>query len=555
MRIESGRRLAGWAAGATLLALTGVYYLLPSGGREQAVLYGAIGFSAAAAVALGPTRRLPGSDRLPWLLLAAGVACFAAADSLFGYYEQTGETPFPSAADGLYLAAYPLLFAGVLLLGRTRGQELRFALADVFVAAGALALVQWVFVMEPLAKEESGVARVILLAYPAMDVLLAAALARLLFTPAWRAPALWLLAGAVLLQLVGDEIYLGVADTYTSGSWVDVFWLASYALFAATGAHPSARQLRHPAVVGPGLGWARVLLLGAALVAVPVALAAARPRGAELVILAGAAAALSVLVLLRIVDLVRLLAAENARLLEVDRLKDEFVGLVSHDLRTPLTSIAGFAELLLDDPDGDLGADRRRFLGVIDRNARRLQRLLDDLLFAASLQAGRQELDLREVDVAALARQCVEESRPTADEAGLALELDAPAPATVVADDARLSQLLDNLVSNALKFTPAGGRVEVSVVPGPTGVGVEVSDTGIGIPAGEEAHLFERFFRGSNARSGQVPGTGLGLHIAEAIVTAHGGSISVTSGAETGTTFRIELPLSPPAGGSGSRSP
>lgn len=555
MSTVSGRRLGGWAAGAALFGLVGVYFLLPSGGIAQAVLYCAIGLLAAFALALGPGRTLPAGARLPWLLIAAGVACFAGGDGLFSYYEQTGETPFPSAADGVYLAAYPLLFAGIVLLGRGRGQELRLALADSFIAAGALALVQWVFVMEPLASEESGIARVILLAYPAMDVLLAAALARLVFTPAWRTPALWLLAGAVLFQLAGDEVYLGLADTYTSGSWVDVLWLVSYALFGATAFHPSVRQLRRDATAGPGLGRARVLLLGAALVAVPIALVAVDQEGAEPVTLGGLSAVLSVLVLLRIVDLVHLLTAENARLREVDRLKDEFVGLVSHDFRTPLTSIAGYAELMLDGGGGGLGEDQRRFMSIIDRNARKLQRLVDDLLFEARLQAGGTTFEPAEVDVAELARDCVEESRPTADEAGVALTLDAPEEARLLGDRDRLSQVFDNLIANAIKFTPAGGRVDVAVAGRAPGVVVEVSDTGIGVPSQEVAEVFERFYRGSNAQRGKVSGTGLGLHIAQAVVVAHGGTISVENGTEAGTTFRVELPLSPPAAGTGSRTP
>jgi signal transduction histidine kinase len=555
MKVDPRNRSGAWVAGAVLLALTGAYYLLPSGGTAQVVLYSAIGFAAAAGVVVGALRILSGTGRVAWLLIAAGVACFAAGDALFGYYEQRGETPFPSAADAVYLAAYPLLFAGVVLLGRERGRQLRFALADAMIAAGALALIQWVFLMEPLVEEESGIARVILLAYPAMDVLLAAALARLLLTPAWRAPALWLLAAAVLLQLVGDEIYLATADTYASGSWLDATWLSSYAFFAAAALHPSVRQLGRPAVATPALGWARVLLLGSALVAVPIALAAADPHGAELAALAGLSAALSVLVLLRIVDLVRGLAAENERLREVDRLKDEFVGLVSHDLRTPLTSITGYTELLREDAAAVLDDDQRRFLTIIDRNARRLQRLLDDLLFEARLQAGGHTLEPGEMDLAEVARDCIEESWPAADEAGVALTLDVPEEATIVGDRARLAQLLDNLVSNAIKFTPAGGRVEVAVASTERGIAVAVSDTGIGIPPGEEAELFGRFFRASNARSRQLPGTGLGLHIAQAIAAAHGGTISVESGAEAGTTFRVELPLSPPAAGTGSRSP
>ncbi|MBD0338405.1 MAG: hypothetical protein ICV67_03860 [Thermoleophilia bacterium] len=551
VRASFGRRT--WAAvGATGLALTGVYFLLPAAGAAQLALGGVIGFVAGACLVLGAARQAVATDRLAWLLIAAGVVCFAGGDVLFGAYELTDQSPFPSAADGIYLAAYPLLLGGVLLLGRQQGRQRRFALADALIAAGALALVQWVFVMDPLVDEESGLARLILLAYPAMDILLAAGLASLLFTPAWRCPALWLLAGAILLQLAGDEVYLLLADTYASGSWVDASWLLSYVLFAAAALHPSALDLRSPAA-GAALGWARIVFLGGALVAVPVALVVASPEGAELPVLVVLSAALSVLVLLRIVALTTALAAENERLLELDRLKDEFVGLVSHDLRTPLTSITGYAELLLDEEDS-LREDQRRFLTVIDRNARRLQRLLDDLLFEARLQAGEPALELRQVDLAEVAADCLEESRPTAHEADVEVVLSAAGAVLVPGDRARLAQLLDNLVSNAIKFTPAGGRVEVRVTGWSEAV-LEVSDTGIGIPPGEEGGLFERFSRASNARDRQLPGTGLGLHIVQAIVTAHGGAITVEPGPEGGTTFRVELPLSRRADDTGSRTP
>ena len=157
----------------------------------------------------------------------------------------------------------------------------------------------------------------------------------------------------------------------------------------------------------------------------------------------------------------RTLSDQNRRLLELDRLKDEFLSLVSHELRTPLTSIRGYLDLVLDEEAGELNPEQRRFLKAVERNSGRLLRLVGDLLFVAQADAGRLTLERAKVDVAALAADCVEAARPVADQRSIELHLDAvPVPA-LVGDRGRLAQVLDNLVSNALKFTPEGGSVEV----------------------------------------------------------------------------------------------
>jgi PAS domain S-box-containing protein len=239
------------------------------------------------------------------------------------------------------------------------------------------------------------------------------------------------------------------------------------------------------------------------------------------------------------------LAAQNERLRELDRLKDEFVALVSHELRTPLTSIHGYLELVLEGEAGDLTDDQARFLGVVDRNAQRLQRLVGDLLFVAQVDAGRLSLQHTRVNLSALAVECVEAATPTAGDKGIRLELSADEIPPVWADRARIGQLLDNLVSNALKFTPDGGRVEVKVSRRNGSALVEVVDTGMGIPEEEQEHLFERFFRTSGATSRAIQGTGLGLAITKAIAEGHGGSVMVESSEGAGTTFRVELPFTP----------
>jgi PAS domain S-box-containing protein len=233
--------------------------------------------------------------------------------------------------------------------------------------------------------------------------------------------------------------------------------------------------------------------------------------------------------------------AANEHLRELDRLKDEFIALVSHELRTPLTSIRGYLEFLLEDAH-ELPADHARFLSVVERNAERLQGLVNDLLFVAQVEAGRLTIQHSEVDFPSLAEEAVEAARVVAASNGIDLELDASPMERLAGDPARLAQLLDNFISNAIKFTPAGGRVAVRVWAEDERAFCAVSDSGIGIPEADQPRLFERFYRASSATERAIPGTGLGLAIAKAIVEAHGGSVRVDSTVGRGTTFTVELP-------------
>jgi PAS domain S-box-containing protein len=242
-------------------------------------------------------------------------------------------------------------------------------------------------------------------------------------------------------------------------------------------------------------------------------------------------------------DFTRALEVRNERLLELDRLKDEFVALVSHELRTPLTSIRGYLELVIDGEAGPVTDDQRQFLGVVERNANRLLDLVGDLLFLAQIEAGKLSLEVGAVDFAAVAADSVETNRPLAEEKRITLTL-ATSPLPLLAGDrARLGQLLDNLVSNAIKFTPEGGRVDVRASSSRGTAVVEVRDTGMGIAAEEQEHVFERFFRTSRATEQAIQGTGLGLAISKAIVQAHGGRITLASTEGEGATFRVTVPI------------
>ena len=225
--------------------------------------------------------------------------------------------------------------------------------------------------------------------------------------------------------------------------------------------------------------------------------------------------------------------------------KDEFLGLVSHELRTPLTSIKGYTELLQDE---ELGADIQRYLEVIGRNAERLLGLVEDVLLMAEIQNGKLPLKIGEVVLNDLLRRTGEAASPYAASKEIAIDIDYPPGIVTRGDQIRLEQAFDNLVSNAIKYTPEHGVVAIRMSREGETATIEVSDTGIGIPEIEQDQMFGRFFRTSNARESGIEGTGLGLAITREIIEAHGGTISFDSIEGAGTTFRITLPHAHDAG-------
>jgi PAS domain S-box-containing protein len=231
---------------------------------------------------------------------------------------------------------------------------------------------------------------------------------------------------------------------------------------------------------------------------------------------------------------------QNERLLELDRVKDEFIALVSHELRTPLTSIRGYLELVVD--EAEAGGQTGEWLRVIDRNADRLLSLVEDLLLSAQAHSGSLALAYSEFDAGTIVRQCAEACAPAAAARSIRLDCVTEAGLVITGDPGRIGQVVDNLVSNALKFTPAGGRVELLASAHDGGVRIEVADTGMGIPPEEHDRLFDRFFRTARVQNEAIVGAGLGLSIAKAIVEAHHGDISFRSVEGEGTTFTVFLP-------------
>jgi signal transduction histidine kinase len=236
------------------------------------------------------------------------------------------------------------------------------------------------------------------------------------------------------------------------------------------------------------------------------------------------------------------LARTNEELRELDQMKDLFVSGVSHELRTPLTSMLGYLEILRGGEAGELSDEQQHFLEIVDRNCHRLHHLIDDILFLSRLDSGRFHLERASVDLGRLVADRVQSIRPAAEKKQIEVHLDmSDASLQLWADSSRLAQVIDNLLSNGVKFTPEGGDVFVTVHTLAETARLEVRDTGVGIPEDEAQRLFERFFRASTAQN--IPGTGLGLSITREIVEAHDGTISVRSAVGAGTTITVDLPL------------
>jgi PAS domain S-box-containing protein len=241
-------------------------------------------------------------------------------------------------------------------------------------------------------------------------------------------------------------------------------------------------------------------------------------------------------------------AERNARMAaqRATRLKDEFLATLSHELRTPLSAILGWTQLLLR-PDASKGPEQqKRAIEVIDRNARAQVKLIDDLLDLSRVMTGKLRLDLHQVSLGSIVEAAVDSARPSADVKGIRLKAILSSNSDIVsADSARLQQVVWNLLTNAIKFTPKGGQVQVLLQRVNSHLELSVSDTGVGIPANYLPHVFDRFSQKDSSTTRAFGGLGLGLAICKQLVELHGGSIRAASlGEGRGATFSVQLPLS-----------
>ena len=238
-----------------------------------------------------------------------------------------------------------------------------------------------------------------------------------------------------------------------------------------------------------------------------------------------------------------------AELESLGRAKASFLASASHDLRTPLTSIIGYVELLADQEAGPIRPAQAKMLDGVDRNARRLKTMIEDMLTISKIELGAFTSRLQPLDLASLLPPAADVIRPSAGAGGLSFQVSCPdQPVMIDGDPEQLDRLLVNLLSNAVKYTPRGGSVALTLGSAADAAVLSVTDTGIGIPEEDQNSLFTRFFRASNAVEAAIPGSGLGLSIVRTIVANHHGELNITSGRDQGTTVTVRIPLENGAG-------
>ena len=228
-----------------------------------------------------------------------------------------------------------------------------------------------------------------------------------------------------------------------------------------------------------------------------------------------------------------------------NRVRANFVSMVSHELRTPLNSVHGFIDLLLQGHMGDLNLEQQKYLGYAQEGVQQLISIVEDILFMTRSDVGQFEIKQQEVNFRVLARQVVSSLEPQARKAGVVINKDIPSPTPMLyVDPQRMKQVLNNLVTNAIKFTPPEGTVTISASPyNEQFVMISVTDTGYGIPPEDRQHVFERFYQSNHNQQSKMGGYGLGLSIAKLIVEQHGGTIDFDTIMDKGTTFYFTAPL------------
>jgi two-component system phosphate regulon sensor histidine kinase PhoR len=235
----------------------------------------------------------------------------------------------------------------------------------------------------------------------------------------------------------------------------------------------------------------------------------------------------------------------------LDRAKNEFLSEVSRELRGPLASVVGYIELLTDESAESVSAEQRRMLRIVERSGERLLVLIDNLLTMSRIEAGTFDPKLGPIDLGVVVRRVCDAVSTAAAKDSLELDVNLERDLDLIADEKQIERALHNLVSNAMKFTPGGGHIDLSARTEGGEVVIDVRDTGIGIPAEQQDELFTRFFTARAAPRRSTLGAGLGLYIVKQIVDGHGGSVGAVSVHGRGSTFTMRLPARPNPGGLG----
>lgn len=497
------------------------------------------------------------SRRLPITLAAIAVTAWASGDAVYNaLMGDIGVVLSPAPTDIGYLSFYVFMIAAFIALGAPGARRalvpaiLEGAMASFGTASVLLLLMQPVLdtaVDGPISFET-----VLSLAYPLLDIaLLAMTVAYAINTGLIGTRRTWWFIAGIGVFVATDlaYAYLTQIDGYRAGTFIDLGWplglsLLSWWALGFIEIAPDVTPTRSITLLGV---FAPIIATLAALGV--LFYATQQPVHLAAIVAAGVTAALAAIPILTRQTLLSRLVSGQDRLLaemrELDTSKTEMMATLNHEMRTPLTSVLGYLELVRDGEGGTIPPKADEMLGAVEHSARRLHSIVDEMLVLTRLDSHGLDVRMERLDAASVASQVVEQLTPIAEGRRVALRLELDAVASDVhADSGRLAHALTTIVENAIKFTPNGGSVTVTlsnrshVRP----VMITVTDTGMGVPADDLPHLFERFYRGSNALQSAVTGSGLGLAIAQGIIELHGGRIRAESVLGEGTTMILSLP-------------
>jgi signal transduction histidine kinase len=506
----------------------------------------AIPLFATLAVFVGIARFQPERRALWYAVAAAQVIGAVGAGVWHAKFAAQDSLPVPGGSQDVLFLAFYLVLGGVLVTVLRRSERGTQGVLDAAIFAAGGMILTLLVLIDPYVGMSGlpELGKAVQIASALADVCLLALGLRLLMTPEAETPSLQLLVAATIAWVASDFvwIWLTLIGGYVPGSSADTGWLVFYALSGAAALHPSMRVLAARREARPAdIRWPFLALLATAL------LGSTAVTGYGLLLKkeansAGTVAITSVLSLLVVARLALLLRGEqrlrleldmrNERLLELDRMKDGFVAAVSHDLRTPLTSIRGFTTTLTERWPQLADKDKLTCLHTIDGQAKRLHRLVDSVLLLSKIQAGRMPTGREPLALADTAREAVEEL-------GLDVRIEVTGDAAVVeADPDQIHQIFVNLLVNARRYgTPP---IRVQIEEDDRYVTVRVSDEGDGVPVEFVPQLFDSFTQATNARTGE--GSGLGLAIVKGLVEAAGGKVWYEHLQPRGACFTVRFP-------------
>lgn len=484
--------------------------------------------------------------RAAWMMIGAGVAAWGVGESVWEWYALVvrAEPPYPGIADLFYVAGYPLLFTGVLMVPRARvrrWQGIRLTL-DTVVGAVAITGMMWVFylvravVVDP---EVSWLEQGFALAYPAGDLFLLVGVLILAGRKTGRhIDGRFVTLGlAMAVTAIADFVYAGQVEleTYVSGGRLDALWLIGYGLFAVT----ALLVANHESGEGPAEGGGLHQMLVPYTAVLMLLLYAMFTVRSPAPVIQGSVAVAGVLIIVR-----QGVALRETRSF-VERQRDDLISSISHELRTPLTAMAGFAELLKADPDMD-PATRMELIGIIADQSTQVGRIAGDLVEVTRGQLEHADLDLEEISAARLVDSCLDLVGERVDRA--AVTVDVEVGLCVIGDVSRLRQVLVNYLTNAGRY----GGDTIGVIGRRDGAMavIEVHDDGPGVPDRYVRRIWYEFDRGAHGTDIAVKGSGIGLAIARQLMVAHGGAAAYRrSELLGGSCFSMSLPLQPVGAG------